>query len=156
MDLHVTKKNASNDFCPQGVDTGPLSDDCGTSKDDCYYANCNPGDGTSRPDWDGSGGAGTEGDPSLDIDDLSGYGPENTNIDLASEGEYLVGVDYFSFSGGPIGNTIRVYIYGQLQAEFYKEIDSGDFWEVAVIKWPGVGGGAPCIEDLSSTEVECP
>jgi hypothetical protein len=154
MDLHVTKKNDSGDFCPSGVEVGPLSQDCGSQDDDCYYANCNPND--SRPDWDNDGSSDSPGDPSLDIDDLSGYGPENTNIDLAVEGEYLVGVDYFSSSGGATGNTIRIYIYGQLQAEFYKELSNGNFWEVAVIKWPASGLGAPCIEDLSTTAEECP
>jgi hypothetical protein len=154
MDLHVTRKNAQGLFCPSGVAYGPLSQNCGVQSDDCYYANCNPND--NRPDWDGDGVSGSAGDPSLDIDDLSGYGPENTNIDLAVEGEYLVGVDYFSSSGGLTGNTIRIYIYGQLQAEFYKELGSSDFWEVAVIKWPAPGAGAPCIEDLSTTAQECP
>jgi len=155
MDLHVVKMNSSGDFCPSGVVTGPVTADCGVQSDDCYYANCNPNDGSSRPDWDGSGAPGTSGDPSLDIDDLSGYGPENTNIDVAVGGEYLVGVDHFSSASPATGNTIRIYIYGQLQAEFYKELTDSEFWEVAIIKWP-TDGGAPCIEDLSTTAAECP
>ncbi len=152
MDLHVTKKNSGGQFCPQGVELGPgsVASSCsaGSPPDDCYYANCKATSG-SRPDWDEDGTNGSEGDPSLDIDDLSGYGPENINIDNAVEGEYLVGVDYFSFSGGAVGNTIRIYLYGQLQAEFFKELQPQEFWEVAVVHWPSA-----CVDDLSTPALD--
>ena len=90
------------------------------------------------------------GDPSLDIDDREGFGPENINIDVAVPGEYLVGVDYFTPEGTPIGNTIRIYLYGQLYAEFYRELVPNEFWEVAIINWPEA-----CVEDLSTTASEC-
>jgi len=156
MDLHVTQKNASGEFCPNGVDlgAGTVASDCGfgssTPAPDCYYGNCKA-TSSSRPDWDGDGVNGSEGDPSLDIDDLSGFGPENINIDNAALGEYLVGVDYFSFSGGVVGNTIRIYLFGQLQAEFFRELNPQDYWEVGVIHWP-----VACIDDLSTPALnEC-
>jgi hypothetical protein len=161
MDLHLIKEDSSGRFCANGVSHGPLAQDCGfSSEQDCYYGNCKSTSGGS-PDWDENGIQFSDGDPSLDIDDLSGYGPENINIDVAPAGKYLVGVDFFgggfgSTGSGLIGNTIRIYLYGQLQAEFFSELSDSDWWEVAVIHWPGVGAGAPCIEDLSTTNVECP
>ena len=138
---------------------GTLVESCGTSTQACYYGNCKSSS-SSSPDWDGDGVFGSAGDPSLDIDDLCGFGPENINIDVAEPGRYLVGVDFFGFTGcsgsGSIGNTLRVYLYGQLQAEFFQDMENGDWWEVAVIYWPGSTGGAACIEDLSTTDVECP
>jgi hypothetical protein len=151
MDLHFTKQNEEGAYCPQAVDPAPgaLSSDCGADRrsDDCYFGNCKATSG-ERPDWDGDGVL-SEGDPSLDIDDLDGFGPENINIDTAVEGKYLVGVDYYS-GGGTVGNTVRVYLYGQLEAEFFRELMSGDFWEVAVVDWP-----AGCVEDLSTSVNEC-
>lgn len=162
MDLHLIKMNDSGEFCgSSGVDLGSgVAESCAASGGGgvCYYANCKQ-TSFSRPDWDNNGDSNSDGDPSLDIDDLCGYGPENINIDLAVPGQYLVGVDFFGFTGcsgsGPVGNTLRIYLFGQLQAEFYRELESGDWWEPAIIHWPGEGG-VPCVEDLSTTELECP
>ncbi len=159
MDLHLTKRDSGGQYCPSSVDPGPLADSCSSEYEDCYFGSCKATkfDGTpneDRPDWDGIGGGSSEGDPSLDIDDLSGYGPENINIDQAVEGEYLVGVDYWGGSG-TVGATIRIYIYGQLAAEFYKELQPSDWWEVGVLHWPAPGNGAPCLQDLSNPASQC-
>ncbi len=151
MDLHFTKQNEEGTYCPQAVAPGPnaLSSTCASDRqsDDCYFGNCKATSG-ERPDWDGDGVA-SEGDPSLDIDDLDGFGPENINVDTAVEGKYLVGVDYYSGSG-TIGNTVRIYLYGQLEAEFFRDLMSGEFWEVALIDWP-----AACVDDLMTPGSEC-
>ena len=160
MDLHLIKMDAQGRFCASGgVGTGSgVAQSCGSTDNVCYYANCKQ-TSSNGPDWDDDGASHTEGDPSLDIDDLCGYGPENINIDLATPGQYLVGVDFFGFTGcsgsGVIGNTLRIYLYGQLQAEFYRELADEDWWEVAIIHWPG-DTGVPCIEDLGTSEIECP
>ena len=147
MDLHFIRK-VDGQFC-SNFDGEFSSSSCGNEA--TYYGNRNP-------DWDGL--PGTEGDPSLDIDDLCGFGPENINIDIALPGEYLVGVDFFGFTGcsgqGVVGNTLQIYLFGQLQAEFFRDLDSGDWWEVAIIYWNGVDGDPPCIEDLGTAELECP
>ncbi len=164
MDLHMTKKNDAGEYCMNGYslvgETSTTS--CSGEVLDCYYGNCKPTH-SSPPDWDADGVSRSSGDPSLDIDDLSGYGPENINIDEAVGGSYLVGIHHFSApsQSGGIGNTVRIYLYGQLQAEFYNILDEdsnmdGDFWEVAIIHWPDPEAGVPCIEDLSTSDLECP
>jgi hypothetical protein len=114
IDLHLGRGNTP-DWC---------------STDDCYYANCTPGDSFNSPDWDG-GGYGGEGDPTLDIDDLSGFGPENTNIGTAPNGSYVVGVHAFSLSAAT-DVTVKIFVGGALEAEFQGHLDDDDdFWEVA-------------------------
>jgi uncharacterized protein YfaP (DUF2135 family) len=164
MDLHMTQKNEAGEYCMNGYSLVGVTSTTSCSGEvlDCYYGNCKPTH-SSPPDWDADGVARSTGDPSLDIDDLSGYGPENINIDEAVGGSYLVGIHHFSApsQSGGIGNTVRIYLYGQLQAEFYDilEEDSsmdGEFWEVAIIHWPDPESGVPCIEDLSTSDLECP
>ena len=98
------------------------------SPKDCYYANMNP-------DW---GTAGALGDPSLDIDDVDGYGPENINVDQPENGkQYRVYVHYFSDDGvGSTNATIRIYLSGTLQFEQIRNITDDLVWDVATIDWP--------------------
>jgi hypothetical protein len=109
---------------------------------DCYYANANP-------DW---GPTGPQGNPSLDIDDVNGAGPENINLDdpeftdnTVSRGPYLVGVHYYSsgdtfgFGGPDYGMstaTIRIYLFGSIEVEMQMDLQTtANFWEVAGIIW---------------------
>lgn len=107
-----------------------------TTSEDCYYGNPND-------DW---GPAGLEGNPSLDIDDTNGAGPENISIDTPENtggSYYRVGVHYYSsgddFFGmdyGPSDATIRVYLLGLLSGEWTQRLQrTGNFWEVAGIEW---------------------
>ena len=104
---------------------------------DCYYAN-------KFPDW---GPSGPTGNPSLDIDDVNGAGPENINLndpEFTPNLPYKVGVVYYS-SGSVfgVGNdygasdaTIRVYLFGQLEGEWTRTLNTtGNFWEVAGVIW---------------------
>ena len=79
-------------------------------------------------------------DPSLDIDDTDGQGPENVNHDNPESGKtYSVGVYYYNDNGfGPSYATVRIYIRGQLQLELRdKFLEKEDiFWEVGTISWP--------------------
>lgn len=116
IDLHVIK--ASGPYC---------------SAQSCYYANCKP-TAFNRPDWDGVSGH-TAGDPTLDVDDLSGYGPENINIDQPVDATYTTGVHFYSGSQ-PSNATVKIFVNGGLAYENTQLISSSDdFWEVAQIQW---------------------
>ena len=111
------------------------------SPDDCYYND-------PQPNW-GDLNA-TNDDPTLDIDDINGAGPENINLLLpdntADAGSpYRVGVHYYSsrerLTGsdyGPSTATLRVFIRGMLAGEYPGiELPTQDtFCEVADIDWP--------------------
>jgi len=80
---------------------------------DCYWDNCIDG-----LRW---GRSGTEDDPYLDLDDISGTGPENINIEEPEAGVYTVMVhDFYHFgyqsdyqSSNPV--TVNIYIDGVLE-----------------------------------------
>jgi hypothetical protein len=100
---------------------------------DCYWANRNP-------NW---GGPGDDDDPSLDIDDTDGWGPENINLDnpegtMANPIEYKVGVFYFSDHGfGPSDATVRIYLDGlERFSSTFPNLRNRQFWDVARIAWP--------------------
>ncbi len=112
---------------------------------DCYFAN-------SEPDW---GPLGPAGNPSLDIDDVNGAGPENINLDEPEDtnalgGFYRVGVHYFraeNFVGGgtwgPSEVTLRIFLGGEQAGEWTRELRATDhFWEVASIIWSANEGRA--------------
>lgn len=98
---------------------------------DCFWQN-------QTPDW-GRPGV-DEDDPSLDIDDIDGAGPENINLNNPEvDTKYNVGVYYFSdHSWGMSYATVRIYIGGQLALEAQrKPMRNQEFWWVADIDWPG-------------------
>ena len=159
MDLHVTKKGGTGGYCvtslgggSSGVDAPFTTGSCGANTD-CGYYNCRTTD-SSFPDWDGVAGR-TTGDPSLDIDDLTGFGPENINVDLAVPGSYGFGAT--TFSSGTFLMTMRIFVFGRLAGEWQEEITS-DFWEVGLIHFTADDPGRPCVEDLTDGDAddECP
>ncbi len=116
---------------------------------DCYYAN-------SEPDWGPNGEAGN---PSLDIDDVNGAGPENINLDDPEDtnalgGFYRVGVHYFraeNFVGGgtwgPSEATVRIFAGGNLIGEFTRVLMAmNHFWLVASVHWEDGRGRAEVID----------
>lgn len=143
MDIHLGREEAMRWF----------------SNDDCYYANCDASDGEVL-NWYSPG---TEDNPSLDLDDTNGFGPENINIEEPEPGVYTIGVHAFSGRGGV---TVRVYCGGDRtmpRAEF-GPVTIGprpggrDFWRVADVEIIGPamcnvterfapGGGADIIDD---------
>jgi hypothetical protein len=104
------------------------------SNDDCYYG------GRTR-NW-GGGNA----NPSLDIDDLSGFGPENITIEAPADGNYTVGVDFFSGST-PCNALVKIFIGGQLEYEGVQFISSGQWLPARV----DVRNGISTITELNST-----
>jgi hypothetical protein len=113
--------------------------------DDCYYGNCQRG-GLSWP----PGGA--EDDPSLDIDDTDGFGPENINIESPIDGTYRVAIDAFR---GAANTTVRIYCGGstteprQTFGPVFIDSSSNDLWRVADVT---ISGASCTITDLRTAD----
>jgi hypothetical protein len=109
---------------------------------DCYWANCTTG-GLAWP----PGGA--AGNPSLDVDDVDGYGPENTNIDTpVAATTYRVGVHYYDDHNISSVVTaladVRVWCGGVMVYEDTRTLTNAgvnavtnDVWRVADVTWVG-------------------
>lgn len=83
------------------------------SQTDCYYLNCKASSPTGL-DWGSPNFA--DDDPVLDLDDISGDGPENINILQPQNGVYTVIVHDFGIDNG-IGTTnvtVNIYLDGGL------------------------------------------
>jgi hypothetical protein len=160
MDIHVTKREAtgSRRYCVQSLGAGggsvqaPLSE-CSNNLD-CYFGNCRA-TSSGFPEWDGVPGR-TAGDPVLDIDDLSGFGPENINVDNITTGSYAFGGTYFSGSV-PAPMTMRLFIFGRLAAEWVETVER-QFWGPGIVHFDDRDPFNPCIEDLTDGDAndDCP
>jgi len=97
------------------------------SGDDCYWANCQ----STFLEW---GAAGPAGNPILDVDDVTGYGPENIFLGSGAEvGQYTIVVH--NWSGTPNTRaTVKLY-FDDVEAARYTSnpLDSPSslYWEVA-------------------------
>lgn len=113
---------------------------------DCFWQNLMPDWGVPRPAGVTSQDClrdpmrrGCDDDPSLDIDDVDGWGPENINLNNPRiNWSYAIGVHYFSdHSYGASFVTVRVYVGGLLKAEYRRQrLLHNQFWYVADIEWP--------------------
>lgn len=96
VDLHLLLNSGGGDVVWQ-------------TDNDCYYANCQVRQ-PSRPRW---GMSGLDDDPRLDLDDVTGHGPENINITRPSARSYRIGVHYYASHGaGDQVATVTVYCGG--------------------------------------------
>jgi hypothetical protein len=108
---------------------------------DCYYSNKEPDWGRPNDPLD---------NPSLDIDDTNGGGPENINLGQPEVGvTYDIGALYFraESSFGQAGvdptiehaalTTVRVYVRGELLAEWLDRelVRRAQLWRVAAVEW---------------------
>lgn len=98
--------------------------------DDCHYAN-------PKPDW---GVAGTDDDPELLRDALTGYGPELFGYVNPVDTTYRIVAEFAHdhLDPNPASNvTVRVYLYGVVKGEFTKRLETrGTRWPVADVAWP--------------------
>lgn len=137
------------------------------SDDDCHWFNCNAS--TDRfLSWTNAGSAD---DPRLDLDDVTGHGPENINVTSPSERSYRVGAHYFNAHGaGAQSVTLIVYCssstpaatLGPVTLNYRGSRDDSDFWMAAdVLPAPGGAGctvrpisraGAPWIVSWTSAQ----
>ncbi len=131
MDLHFAHALASG----PDIDCDGNGDPWFSNPFDCFWFNSNPG-------W-GSADAGAGDDPSLDLDDTDGAGPENLNL-ASPEGNakdpnaYSVGVHYWNDHGfGPSYATVTVFLQGVVTLKVDKiKMDPLDMWYVGKINWP--------------------
>jgi hypothetical protein len=160
MDIHVTKREESGErrYCVTSLGAGnntvdPPMSQCSNNLS-CYFGSCRANN-SNFPEWDGVPGR-TSGDPVLDIDDLSGFGPENINVDSITSGSYAFGATYFSGSV-PAPMTMRLFLFGRLAAEWVETVDR-EFWEVGIVHIDSNDPFNPCIEDLTDGDPnnDCP
>ena len=105
----------------------------------CYFTNCRAGsNGLNSVDWtvtrDSFNNVGFADDPYLDLDDVSGVGPENINLEEpeVSNDEYVVVVHDYLGTGDPtISNsvTVNVYLDGALVDSASKGISGEDTYQ---------------------------
>ncbi len=103
-------------------------------------------------------------DPSLDLDDTDGAGPENLNVEIpeGTEAEpvtYAVGVHYWNDHGyGASYARVRIYLLGKLFAEFKQELKPLDMWYVGKLHWPNAlsGGSKLPFETCYQSGFSCP
>ena len=125
MDLHLTN---TEDW------RGAMETD-----NDCYYSNCTPGGlWGSTVSWGPLGGVD---DPSLDLDDIYGTGPENINITQPAPGSIFTVVvhDYTGSTADTYGDndvTVNVYINGALEWTDTRVISGdGSYTPYCYIDW---------------------
>jgi hypothetical protein len=111
---------------------------------------CNP-----RPDW---GTPGAAGDPSLDLDDRAGKGPENINVLAAADGTYDVRVHYFDDQGDDLVTaTVRVYTQQNTTPAFegFRLMARNEVWDVARINWPAGTVATLSVPAYEPTNRQC-
>lgn len=152
VDLHFAHQDA----------TGPDLDCDGTG--DPWFSNpfdtfwLNP-----APNW-GSMSGGVPDDPTLDLDDTDGAGPENLNLaqpagTQAEPMTYPIGVHYWNDHGfGTSFATLRIYVFGTQVVEFQQvELHPLDMWYVGKLNWPNevAGGKLPVLTACKQTGSAC-
>ena len=125
LDLHFAHPNAA----ALDIDEDGTPDKWFDQPYDCFWFN-------AAPDW---GPLGAEGDPSVELDDTDGAGPEIIYLDQPEGGlSYDVGVHCWSDHGyGGSVATVKVYVKGNVIYEASSpEMVSLDLWEVGSVAWP--------------------
>lgn len=112
---------------------------------DCDYVNTNPTWGTNP-----------QSDPSLDRDDITGQGPENTRINTPVQGlNYAIGVHMYSYAAAsPVTSTLKVYCGGQLMTTQTRTMSVvKDMWVVGSVRFQA---GVPCVFTPTNTVINVP
>ncbi|MCO4761461.1 MAG: hypothetical protein KC502_08150 [Myxococcales bacterium] len=131
MDLHFAHQMAAG----PDIDCDGQPDPWFSNPFDAFWFNPNPNWGAANPPGLNN--------PSLDLDDTDGAGPENLNMSDPegtpnSPKNYAIGVHYWSDQGFGVSTpTVRVYVLGALVATLKgPPMNANDFWYVAQLNWP--------------------
>jgi hypothetical protein len=157
LDIHFTRRDATGSLCVDflsfGSVAGPQASLCdGTAPLDCNYARCRF---QPPPEWDAIDGA-SAGDPTQDIDDVSGFGPEIVSVGELAAGEYLLAAHYYTPTDLTFA-TASLFLLGN-------EIYAGAAPMSATVRWLEFAivikdpAGGVCVEDLidGSAVDDCP
>ncbi len=138
LDLHFVHSKAYEaqkcggavvDKCQPDQDKDSQADPWFHGVYDAYWFN-------PHPNW-GSAASGAD-NPSLDLDDTNGWGPENLNMETPEDGvTYGIGVHYWdAFDFGESTATVNIYVLGMLKATFTQAMAQCDMWWVTQVAWP--------------------
>jgi len=95
---------------------------------DCFFANPVPST------WSLYG----YGDPVYALDNQTGYGPENINVDGPVDMEYYIRVHYWSdHGGGDTKATVSIYVHGELLTTLTEDVVDNDRWDVGYVTFSG-------------------
>jgi hypothetical protein len=131
MDLHFAHPLASG----PDLDGDGQGDPWFSNPYDTFWLNSDPNWGSFNPAMDD--------DPSLDLDDTDGAGPENLNVNAPETADYAIGVHYWHDHGfGPSYAKVRIWVLG---IEVFSTPDvlmqPLDMWFVGKLHWPNVVTG---------------
>lgn len=136
MDLHMVR------------DGGALFNHDG----DVYFSNRVPEFTADTPSWSEN----PDENPRLDVDDNSGYGPENINVKHPAPGaRFTVAAHYWNAQSTTAGATatLRVYVLGRQAIELTQVFESDQqMWRALEIVWPTDPLGTPTLTQLSRVD----
>ncbi len=124
-----------------------------THESDCYFSNRNPVGSAETPTWSYE----AEENPSLDVDDDRGYGPENANIVHPAPGSrWVVLVHYWNkqTDGDPTATaTLRLFVYGRQAIELSQTFtDDEQLWRAIEVTWGDTPLSPPTLVQLGLVE----
>jgi hypothetical protein len=98
-----------------------------------------------------------EENPSLDVDDDNGYGPENTNVvHPAPNSQWRLYVHYWNANTDGDARTtatLRVFVYGQQVVEVQRVFEEDEqLWHALDITWPADEFAQPSISQIGVVE----
>ena len=149
LDLHFASELAQS----PDLDCDNTPDPWFSNPYDTYWFNPNPNWGSFDPAADD--------DPSLDLDDTDGAGPENLNLGCKAEsGQYPLGVHYWNDHGyGVSFATIRIYVSGTLAVQITDvKLKPLDMWYVGKVNMPNgliTPGGKPPLSACKQSGDAC-
>ena len=138
MDLHFAHSLASG----PDIDCDGVGDPWFNNPFDCFWFN-------NSPQWGEASGA-IKDDPTLDLDDTDGAGPENLNLEQPDDTTYAIGAHYWNDHGlGPSYATATVFLFGTIVVKLDKILMNPlDFWYIGKLHWPNslTGDSTPPVE----------